>query len=74
MGGVRIVPASVERVLLKYRITGRAAPIEKIDVFRNATTTGQTRGLGTIAARTGISETIEGAREIFLLEGLTRAG
>ncbi len=70
--GVRVVPASVERVLLTYRITGTSVPIEKIDVFRNDTTTGQTRGLGAITEMGGkaAGEVIEGAREVFLLEGL----
>lgn len=76
--GVRVVPASVRRVLIRYRITRTAAPIEKIDVFRNGTTTGQTRGLGAIAApadakageAAGTPQAIEGVREVFLLEGL----
>ena len=67
--GVRVLPAAVERVLVKYRITEAAIPVIKIDVFRNDKTTGQTRGLGQIqpaAEQTGI----EGAREVFVLEGL----
>jgi WD40 repeat protein len=68
--GVRLVPASVERILLKYRVTGSSVPIEKIDVFRNDTTTGKTRGLGGIPADADAPETIEGEREVFLLEGL----
>lgn len=67
--GVRVMPADVERVVLKYRITYATDTIEKIDVFRNGKTTGQTRGLGLVTDPSA-ERTFEGEREIFLLEGV----
>lgn len=68
--GVRILPADVERVLLRYRISESAHEIEKIDIFRNERTTGQTRGLGQITSTGGSETEIDGAREVFVLDGL----
>ena len=67
--GVRVMPADVDRILVKYRISDAAYPIAKIDVFRNDKTTGQTRGLGQIVTEQE-QNSIEGAREVFVLEGL----
>lgn len=70
--GVRVLPASVEKVLLKYRISDAAHPIDKIDVFRNGATTGQTRGFSAIAPKqeeAASTTVIESAREVFVLEG-----
>ncbi|MEO1492822.1 MAG: caspase family protein [Pseudomonadota bacterium] len=68
--GVRVMPADVERILIKYKITDAAFEIDKIDVFRNGKTTGQTRGLGAIEAPADEPKVFEGSREIFLLEGV----
>lgn len=68
--GIRTFPADVERVLIKYRITDATHGIDKIDVFRNERTTGQTRGLGQIGRSDPQITEIEGAREVFLLEGV----
>ncbi len=77
--GVRLLPDGVERVLLKYRITDAAFDIDKIDVFRNGRTTGQTRGLAMIplvetedAEAKPEAPIFEGTREIFLLEGINQ--
>jgi WD40 repeat protein len=69
LDGVRIVPAEIERVILKYKITYATEGIEKIDVFRNGKTTGQTRGIG-LAGAPEAEKSFEGSREIFLLEGV----
>ncbi len=68
--GVRIVQPEVERILIKYKITDAAYEIDKIDVFRNGKTTGQTRGLSAIEAPADQPKVFEGSREIFLLEGV----
>lgn len=68
--GIRTLPADVDRVLLRYRVTEAANPLEKIDVFRNERTTGQTRGLGQIASQQDAAQVFEGEREVFVLDGL----